>query len=127
MAGKEGCIFCRQPETEMLCENHLARAFLDKFPVSEGHVLITPKRHAETYFDATVEELAAIHELIKQVKNILDSRYNPDGYNIGVNVGLAAGQTIFHLHVHVIPRHVGDIDDPKGGIRNIKENLVSYL
>ena len=121
------CIFCKQPETEVICENDLARAFFDKFPVSEGHVLITPKRHAETFFDATKEELAAINELTFKVKEILDERYNPDGYNIGVNVNYAAGQTIFHLHVHVIPRHKGDIEDPKGGIRNIKSNLVDYL
>lgn len=120
------CIFCKQPETEVICENELARAFFDKFPVSEGHVLITPKRHAVTFFDATKEELAAIMELTFKVKEILDERYNPDGYNIGVNVNYAAGQTIFHLHVHVIPRHKGDIDDPKGGIRNIKPNLVDY-
>jgi diadenosine tetraphosphate (Ap4A) HIT family hydrolase len=121
------CIFCKQPETEVICENELARAFFDKFPVSEGHVLITPKRHAVTFFDATKEELAAIMELTFKVKEILDERYKPDGYNIGVNVNYAAGQTIFHLHVHVIPRHKGDIEDPKGGIRNIKSNLVDYL
>lgn len=120
------CIFCKKPETEVICENDLARAFFDKFPVSEGHVLITPKRHAVTFFDATQEELAAIMELTFKVKKILDERYNPDGYNIGVNVNYAAGQTIFHLHVHMIPRHKGDMDDPKGGIRNIKPNLISY-
>lgn len=121
------CIFCKQPETEAICENKLARAFFDKFPVSEGHVLITPKRHASNFFEATPEELAAINELIFRVKEILDERYKPDGYNIGVNVNYAAGQTIFHLHVHIIPRHKGDIEDPKGGIRNIKPNLVDYL
>lgn len=120
------CIFCGKPETEALCENDLARAFFDKYPVSEGHVLITPKRHAATYFDATKEELAAIYELTKKVKEILDERYNPDGYNFGVNVGLAAGQTIFHLHVHVIPRHIGDVEDPSGGVRKVKPNLVNY-
>lgn len=123
----EGCIFCKEPETELLCENELARAFFDKFPVNEGHVLITPKRHAVTYFDATKEELAAINELIFEVKETLDKRYNPDGYNIGVNVNHAAGQTVYHLHVHVIPRYQGDIDDPRGGIRNIKPNLVPYF
>ena len=89
-------------------------------------MLITPKRHVETFFHATPEELAAINDLAFRVKEILDKRYNPDGYNIGANVGLAAGQTIFHLHIHVIPRQVGDIDDPRGGIRNIKKNLVDY-
>ena len=120
------CIFCSEPETEVLCENELARAFYDKYPVSEGHVLVTPKRHAETYFEAAPEELAAINDLVFKVKGILDKKYNPDGYNIGVNVGYPAGQTIFHLHVHVIPRHKGDIDDPRGGVRCIKPNIVCY-
>lgn len=125
MKDKE-CIFCMQPETEVICENDLARAFFDKFPVNEGHVLITPKRHAVTFFDATKEELAAIMELTFKAKEILDKRYNPDGYNIGVNVNYSGGQTIFHLHLHVIPRYEGDVDDPRGGIRNIKPNLVYY-
>ena len=122
----EECIFCREPETELLCENELARAFFGKFPVNEGHVLITPKRHAVTFFDATKEELAAINELIFKVKRILDERYNPDGYNIGVNVNHAGGQTIFHLHVHVIPRYEGDVEDPRGGVRKIKPSLVAF-
>lgn len=121
------CIFCKEPETELLCENELARAFFDKFPVNEGHTLIIPKRHVVTYFDATPQELAAINELVFEVKGILDKRYNPDGYNIGVNVNYAAGQTILHLHVHVIPRYDGDVDDPRGGVRNIKPNLVPYI
>ena len=125
MAEKD-CIFCRQPETEVICENELARAFFDKFPVNEGHVLITPKRHAETFFDATKEELAAINQLIFKVRKILDERYSPDGYNIGVNVNCAGGQTIFHLHVHVIPRYEGDVEDPRGGVRKIKPNLIPY-
>lgn len=125
MKDKE-CIFCMQTETEVICENDLARAFFDKFPVNEGHVLITPKRHAVTFFDATKEELAAIMELTFKAKEILDKRYNPDGYNIGVNVNYSGGQTIFHLHLHVIPRYEGDVDDPRGGIRNIKPNLVYY-
>ncbi|MTI94704.1 MAG: HIT family protein [Firmicutes bacterium] len=121
------CIFCKLPETELLCENDLARAFYDKFPVNEGHVLITPKRHVVDYFGATPEELAAINELVAEVKEILDKKYNPDGYNIGVNVGHAGGQTIFHLHVHVIPRFEGDVEDPRGGVRNLKPNLVEYV
>lgn len=120
------CIFCRQPETEVLCENELALAFFDKFPVNQGHVLVIPKRHAVTYFDATTEELTAINELVFQVKDIMDEKYNPDGYNIGVNVNHAGGQTVFHLHVHVIPRYVGDVEDPRGGVRNLKSSLVKY-
>src|SRR5690554_2400491 len=120
------CIFCREPETEILCENRLARAFFDKFPVNQGHTLIIPKRHVVTYFDASKEELAAINELVFDVKEILDKRYNPDGYNIGVNVNHAGGQTIFHLHVHVIPRYEGDVEDPRGGVRKITPNSIKY-
>lgn len=123
---EEDCIFCREPETELLCENVLARAFFDKYPVNKGHVLVTPKRHVVTYFDATLEELAAINDLVFKVKEILDEKYKPAGYNIGVNVNYAGGQTIFHLHVHLIPRHEGDVEDPRGGVRNLKPSLVDY-
>lgn len=121
------CIFCMKPETEILAENDLALAFYDKYPVNVGHVLIIPRRHVESFFEATPEELAAINELLFEVKDKLDTKLNPDGYNIGVNVGWAAGQTIFHLHVHIIPRYKGDVPDPRGGIRKIKQSLVPYL
>ena len=120
------CIFCTLPETEILVENELALAFFDKFPVNEGHVLIVPKRHLVSLFDATQEEVISLWKLIEDVKESLEQRFHPDGYNIGVNVGAAAGQTVFHLHVHVIPRYQGDVRDPRGGIRKIKKSLVPY-
>jgi diadenosine tetraphosphate (Ap4A) HIT family hydrolase len=101
------CVFCTI-ETEILVEDEIARAFFDKYPVSEGHVLIVPKRHVASLFDATQEEMVSLGELLKKVKEILDERFHPDGYNIGSNVGGASGQTIFHWHVHVIPRYRGD-------------------
>ena len=122
-----GCVFCRKPQSEIICENQLAKAFYDHYPVNRGHVLVTPKRHVETFFDATAEELSAINNLIFQVKEILENRYKPDGYNIGVNVNHAGGQTIFHLHIHIIPRYSGDVENPRGGIRKIKKNLVPYV
>jgi diadenosine tetraphosphate (Ap4A) HIT family hydrolase len=94
--------------------------------VNKGHVLIIPRRHVATYFDATPDETNAIASLLAEVKAQLDAAFAPDGYNIGVNVGAAAGQTIFHLHVHLIPRYVGDVPDPRGGVRRIKKNLVPY-
>ena len=103
------CIFCVLPGIEILAENDLVRAFFDKYPVSPGHVLIVPKRHAATFFEATPEEMASVGDLLAKVKAKLDERYHPDGYNIGANVGSAAGQTIFHWHLHVIPRYIGDI------------------
>ena len=121
------CIFCIKPETEILAENDLALAFYDKYPVNEGHVLVIPRRHVESYFEATPKELAAVNKLLFEVRDKLDTRLSPDGYNIGVNVGGAAGQTIFHLHVHIIPRYRGDVPDPRGGVRRIKKSLVPYL
>lgn len=122
----DDCVFCRNIGTGILCENDLAVAFYDGFPVNKGHVLVVPKRHVATYFDASQEEIQAINELIVKVKKFLDDKYQPDGYNLGVNVGEAAGQTVFHLHVHVIPRYVGDVKNPRGGVRKIKASIVPY-
>lgn len=102
------CVFCTLQGAEILVEDELARAFFDKYPVSEGHILIVPKRHAATIFDATQEEIASVGKLLKKVKEHLEERFHPDGYNIGANVGEVAGQSIFHWHVHVIPRYKGD-------------------
>lgn len=89
-------------------------------------MLVIPKRHFAAFFEAREEEIVAIYRLIRQVKGILDYKYHPDGYNIGVNAGAPAGQTVFHLHVHVIPRYVGDVANPRGGVRNFKKSLVEY-
>lgn len=120
------CIFCNKDNEDIICENELAKAFYDGFPVNHGHVLVVPKRHVETYFEAGMEELVAIQDLIFRLRDILHRKYNPDGFNIGVNVGTAGGQTVFHLHFHVIPRYVGDVENPRGGIRKIKKNVVAY-
>ena len=82
-----------------------------------GHLLVIPYRHIPGLFDATDEEQAALLALVREAKDLLDGRLHPDGYNIGVNVGTAAGQTVMHLHVHVIPRYAGDVEDPRGGVR----------
>lgn len=120
------CIFCEKDQQEIVLENHLAKAFFDHFPVQRGHLLIVPKRHVPTYFDATSEEILAIDDLLRKGKELLDESYHPDGYNIGVNVGEWGGQTIMHLHVHLIPRYQGDVPNPRGGIRNAIPNLVPY-
>ncbi|UNC91281.1 HIT family protein [Candidatus Contubernalis alkaliaceticus] len=122
----ENCVFCKKPQSEIICENKLAKAFFDQYPVNQDHVLITPKRHVATYFEASFEELSAINKLTFNVKKILDQKYNQDGYNIGVNVSLAGGQTIFHLHFHIIPRYSGDVENPRGGIRKVKKSIVPY-
>jgi len=122
------CIFCDYIDTrdKLIAENDLAFAIYDTFPVNEGHVLVIPKRHFRSFFDATQAEVAAIYDLLRRAKEILEVRLKPDGYNVGVNIGEAAGQTVMHLHVHLIPRYDGDVENPRGGIRNLKKSLVPY-
>ncbi|WP_407270377.1 HIT family protein [Radiobacillus sp. PE A8.2] len=120
------CPFCSHTELKIELQNNLAIAFYDKYPVQKGHLLIIPKEHKQNYFDATPEQIMAIHELIREGKKLLDEKYNPDGYNIGVNIGPYGGQTVNHLHFHLIPRYKGDIEDPLGGIRKAIPNLVPY-
>ncbi len=115
----EKCVFCSRNNLEIITENELALAFHDICPVSPGHLLIIPKRHVETYFDATFEEHAAMNSLVYTVKEILQEKYTPDGFNIGANIGHYAGQTVFHFHLHIIPRYSGDVPDPRGGIRKV--------
>ena len=120
------CIFCDYSKSDIIVENKLTYAILDNFPVNNGHCLILPKRHFADFFEATEEEIKAIYSLMHEVKEMFDVQYEPAGYNIGINVGVYAGQTINHLHVHLIPRYIGDVEDPRGGVRNLKESLVEY-
>lgn len=120
------CIACNYNKSEIISENKLSFAILDHFPVNEGHCLIIPKRHFQSFFEATEEEVKAIYSLMQVVKEIFDIQYEPAGYNIGINVGAHAGQLINHLQVHLIPRYVGDVTDPRGGVRNLKEVMVEY-
>ena len=113
------CPFCFPAEDRIAFEDRLTRALWDAFPVSEGHLLIVPRRHVPTWFDASDEERAAITRAIDRGRELIESRHHPDGFNIGINVGKAAGQTVFHLHVHLIPRYTGDVPDPKGGVRHV--------
>lgn len=112
------CPFCN-PERQILAENSCAYAIADGYAVSQGHTLVIPKRHAETIFDLTHEEYIGCFDLVKTVKDILAQQYSPDGFNIGVNCGETAGQTIFHAHIHVIPRYKGDAENPRGGVRHV--------
>ncbi len=118
--------FLDRPASARTAENALAFAIPDGFPVSLGHTLVVPKRLVANWFDATVEEKLALIELIDEVKRILDARHRPDGYNVGFNAGEAAGQTVMHLHVHVIPRYSGDVDDPRGGVRWVVPGKAKY-
>ena len=107
------------PEENIIIENDLAYAIYDKYPVTEGHILIITKNHVKDYFSASDEEKKAVFSLVEECKNLLEEKYQPDGYNIGLNCGFEAGQTIMHLHMHLIPRYKGDIDDPTGGVRGV--------
>ncbi len=111
--------FLSMPETAWVGSNALAFAIRDSFPVTPGHTLVIPRREMPTWFDATREEQLAILDLVGEVKRQLDAELHPHGYNVGFNAGEAAGQTVMHLHVHVIPRYEGDMDDPRGGVRHV--------
>lgn len=119
------CLFCQIPSSP-LYENDLVYAMKDGYPVTNGHTLIITKRHVKTYFDLTKEEKEAIDEAIMTIKKRLDEHYHPDGYNIGINNNAAAGQSVFHLHVHLIPRYLGDSLNPKGGVRGVIPNKQGY-
>lgn len=121
------CVFCDlQGKRPTLYEDDLVFAIEDAFPVSLGHALVIPKRHAETYFDATEAERKALGDAVVKVRAILDARHHPDGYNVGTNCGAAAGQSVMHLHVHVIPRYAGDELFPRGGVRGVIASKKSY-
>jgi diadenosine tetraphosphate (Ap4A) HIT family hydrolase len=119
------CIFCKKA-FDIIEENDYVYTIYDGFPVTKGHSLIIPKRHVESFFDLYQNEYEAVLEAIQQQKKRLDERYNPDGYNIGVNVFEAAGQTVHHVHIHLIPRYNGDTKNPRGGVRGVIPSKQSY-
>lgn len=118
------CPFCSRNEDVL--SNALAHARYDKYPVSDGHLLVIPNRHVSSYFDLTAEERIAMFELLDEARVLLDKDRKPDGYNIGINVGEAAGQSVWHVHAHLIPRYTGDIDDPRGGVRGVIPEKQKY-
>ena len=120
------CLFCEVSESEIIVDHDLCFARWDKFPVSPGHLLIIPKRHFESVFDATTDEFHAFHDVLLQAKQVIEQQHRPDGYNIGINNGQAAGQSVFHVHIHVIPRYKGDVENPLGGIRGIMPFKQKY-
>lgn len=121
------CPFCaRATSGEHLAANELAVAFPDGFPVNPGHALVVPRRHVASYFDLTEHEQSALWRLVSQVKQQLDRDREPDGYNVGINAGAAAGQTVWHAHVHLIPRYPGDVEDPRGGVRWVIRARAPY-
>lgn len=121
------CPFCgRVDHCNLLAQNELAVAFLDEFPVSPGHALVVPRRHESDYFALSDAEQRALWSLVDEARREIEKLHHPDGYNIGLNAGQAAGQTIAHAHLHVIPRYKGDVDDPRGGVRWILPENAPY-
>ena len=121
------CPLCdRVQHAEHLASNALAVAFLDSFPLNPGHTLIVPRQHVADLFELSSEEQAALWTLLPEAKRVIDARHAPAGYNIGVNAGVAAGQTVAHVHVHLIPRYSGDVPDPRGGVRWVIPRRAAY-
>jgi len=112
---EQSCPLCQQED--VILRNDYAYVRRDNFQLSRGHVLVVPVRHVAGYFDMTLEEKHAVVTLLDQAKALIESEHAPDGYNIGVNIGKAGGQSRMHVHVHLIPRYEGDVADPRGGIR----------
>jgi diadenosine tetraphosphate (Ap4A) HIT family hydrolase len=122
----DSCPFCSLPEERLVDANDLAVVIRDGFPVSKGHSLVIPRRHVGSWFDVTPEEQRALLALLGRARRQLDGEFSPDGYNIGINDGPAAGQTVRHLHIHLIPRYAGDTEDPRGGVRWVFPHKAAY-
>ena len=121
------CLFCNINESGLAEENDLAYASYDTFPVTDMHCLIIPKRHVKNYFDLTDEEIIACNMLIKNIKKEIEFKDpNVKGFNIGSNAGKISGQSILHCHIHLIPRRVGDVENPQGGVRSVIPSKQHY-
>ena len=126
MINMNRCPFCNQENSRVILANEHAMAIYDSFPVTPGHTLIIPKRHISSLFEATREEQAALLDLLSAMRQLLLKERNPAGFNIGINDGPAAGQTVMHLHIHLIPRYAGDTEDPRGGVRWVMPSKAPY-
>ena len=113
------CPFCNPIAEDIVARNDLCYALWDRFPASRGHLLVIPFRHEPDFFSLSVEDKQAVLALVDVGKGLIEENFQPAGYNIGINVGEAAGQTVMHCHCHVIPRYAGDVRDPRGGVRRV--------
>ena len=118
------CIFCRK--VDLIHEGELTFISQDRYPASPGHLLIVPIRHVPNYFDCTRQEVSELWDNVNLAKQLVEKDHAPDSYNIGINVSKAAGQSIPHTHIHLIPRYQGDVQDPRGGVRNVLPNKRVY-
>ena len=124
--GKDGIFENPSSETNLISELATVYSIYDNYPVSDGHALVIPKRKSNHYFEMSKKEKTASWMMVEHVKDILQDKYQPDGFNIGFNINKAAGQTVFHTHIHIIPRYKGDVDNPRGGIRNVIPGKGDY-
>ncbi len=120
------CPFCTISTSQIIISNPVAIVFRDGFPVSEGHTLVVPRRHVESLFDLSAEDQALVWALVAEVREVLKKEYRPSGFNIGINDGAVAGQTVGHAHVHIIPRYAEDVKDPRGGVRWVLPDKAKY-
>ncbi|MHB8346391.1 MAG: HIT family protein [Acidiferrobacterales bacterium] len=123
---QSSCLFCSIAADRVILSDRFAITIRDGFPVSAGHTLIIPRRHTGSFFDLYSEERQSLLFLLDEAKRLLDGEFCPDAYNIGINDGVAAGQTVPHLHIHLIPRYRGDCEDPRGGVRWIFPDRANY-
>ncbi len=126
MTAAKPCPFCTLPPERIVLRNASGVLVRDGYPVSEGHSLVIPYRHTGSFFDLTEAERTDLLALLDQAKLEQDALHQPDGYNIGINDGVAAGQTVPHLHIHLIPRYHGDLPDPRGGVRWVIPGKAVY-
>ncbi len=120
------CPFCTLAPQRIVIADDFGIVFRDAYPVSPGHTLIIPRRHTSSLFGLSEDERKALFDLVEQAKKNIETEFQPHGYNLGINDGLAAGQTVPHLHVHLIPRYLGDREDPRGGVRWIFPDKADY-
>ena len=120
------CPFCSLAVDRLVLESEGAVVIRDAFPVSPGHTLIIPRRHVASFFEITDTERADLMSLLAAARADLDREFRPAGYNIGINDGAVAGQTVPHLHIHLIPRYTGDADEPRGGVRWVLPEKAAY-
>jgi len=120
------CPFCSIASDKIIGSNAYAYAIYDTTPVAQGHLLIIPKRHVASYFDLSSEEQIACWKLVNKMHGAMNSTFNPNGFNVGINVNAAAGQTVWHVHIHLIPRFQGDVENPRGGVRAVIPSKQNY-
>lgn len=126
MNAKVSCVFCELPKSRIRLESEHALLIADGYPVSPGHSLVIPKRHVASFFETTSDERVALLTLLDKARELAVAEHAPAGFNIGINDGVAAGQTVLHLHIHLIPRYSGDQQDPRGGVRHIFRDKADY-